>query len=110
MALVETSSRSSRFVRELQKAGHRPRIASHSCFKDWVEGEGIPFKDIGSERINQPDEWLTAKNIKDFYGDEARDDKVEVGLRSVLQESKGDGPDIVYVSYRVLRVGYIGEA
>ena len=51
----------------LKRAGHRPRIASHGCFKAWVEGEGIAFKDIGSERINQPDEWLTAKNIKDFF-------------------------------------------
>ena len=26
------------------------------------------FQDIGSYQINQPEEWLTAKSIADFFG------------------------------------------
>ena len=51
----------------LKAAGHHPQIASHGYFKTWVEQEGVQFKDIGSERINQPEEWLTATSIKDFF-------------------------------------------
>ena len=74
----------------LKRAGHRPRIASHGCFKAWVEGEGIAFKDIGSERINQPDEWLTAKNIKDFFmAMKPEMVKSKLACEAFYKESKG---------------------
>ena len=51
----------------LKKYGHKPIIASHGCFKDWVIAQDIAFQDIGSYQINQPDEWLTATSIADFF-------------------------------------------
>jgi len=35
--------------KKLLEEGHRPRIATHGEFKDWIEGHGIEFRDVGGD-------------------------------------------------------------
>ncbi|KAK0610949.1 glycosyltransferase family 1 protein [Immersiella caudata] len=35
--------------KKLLEEGHHPRIATHGEFKDWIEGHGIEFRDVGGD-------------------------------------------------------------
>ncbi|KAK3366501.1 hypothetical protein B0H63DRAFT_529883 [Podospora didyma] len=40
--------------KRLLEEGHHPRIATHGEFKEWVEGHGIEFRDIGGTLAPSP--------------------------------------------------------
>lgn len=46
--------------KELQKDGHRCRIATHPEYEDWVTHHGIEFRSIGGD----PEELMVSQNIR----------------------------------------------
>ena len=101
----------------LIERGFAVTIVTHGCFKEFVESNGLGFLTNGTQKISQPDEWLEATTIGEFFKATleqglAQFSTVAGNMYSACKGTDGAQPaDIVIATNHTLSIGLdIAEA